>query len=208
MVTTIGDLGLRTNLAPGFGSSRSSMGLSQLVKAARRMRRWDDGINGMMGIDGEGDINPNTLILPETVITPGPDFDPDPSPAPATSTSSASNPPPAKPSKAAWARGDGSYILQSGDTLWGLATTYLASGPRWREIWNEQTAAYKASRTPDKIFAGDLIAMPTAAQGKARAMGLFGIGASVIGRGFSVKQIAIAAAGVVGVGSGIYFLNR
>jgi len=55
------------------------------------------------------------------------------------------------------------YTIASGDTLSGLASTYL-SGPshaaraaRWREIWdlNRDTIP-----NPDKIFAGQLIAMP------------------------------------------------
>src|SRR6185295_951159 len=61
------------------------------------------------------------------------------------------------------------YVLQQGDTLSGLAATYLGSGTRWKEIWAVQSPNYKAQRTPDHIFYGDVINMPDEAAGNAHA---------------------------------------
>lgn len=57
---------------------------------------------------------------------------------------------------------DGSwkYMLVEGDTLAGLATTYLGAPQRWKEIWNVNTALIAAGRKPDGLYAGELIRMP------------------------------------------------
>ncbi len=55
------------------------------------------------------------------------------------------------------------YKLAWGDTLVGLAGTYLHDGSRWREIWDMQPASYHQTRTPDKIFVGDWLNMPAEA---------------------------------------------
>jgi hypothetical protein len=39
-------------------------------------------------------------------------------------------------------------------------------------------------------------------------MGLFGIGAEVLGRGFSKTQVAIAAAGVATIAAVVHFASR
>lgn len=52
------------------------------------------------------------------------------------------------------------YRVAPGDTLSGLATTYLGEPQRWREIWDMQTPEYKSKRSPDVIFAGDVLRMP------------------------------------------------
>jgi LysM repeat protein len=74
---------------------------------------------------------------------------------------------------AGWSRGDGSYIVQRGDTLSGLARLYLGDAGRFREIWNLQNATYKSQRTPDNIVVGDLLVMPNEAVLRAKAMGVF-----------------------------------
>jgi hypothetical protein len=61
------------------------------------------------------------------------------------------------------------YRLQWGDTMVGLAATYLGAGARWQEIWKVQDASYKQTRTPDKIFVDDLINMPAEAAANAKA---------------------------------------
>lgn len=80
-------------------------------------------------------------------------------------------PAPAVPRKRAWsgATGHVHYILQSGDTLSGLAKTYLDSYPRWREIWtlNEGHAGWH----PSSIPVGSHLAMPPDAIKNARDRG-------------------------------------
>lgn len=61
------------------------------------------------------------------------------------------------------------YTLQSGDTLSGLAATYLGNGKRWNEIWAVQTSAYKSQRDPDHIYVEDIINMPDEAAANAKA---------------------------------------
>lgn len=56
------------------------------------------------------------------------------------------------------------YQLQYGDTLAGLAATYLGDGTRWREIWNVQSANFRATRSPDTLYASEWIAMPNEAR--------------------------------------------
>lgn len=160
--------------------------------------RYDDGgIDGLMGI-GEAD---GPIFIPPTgpaIAIPEPQ---------APGTTPAGSPPPAKLVKEAWLS-DGRYTLQSSDTLWGLAVSYLGSGSRWRQIWDVQPAAYKSNHAPDRIFAGDVIAMPEAAQAQARKLGFLGIGSSVVGRGFTGKQVAVAALGAFGLTGAIAFFNR
>ncbi len=52
------------------------------------------------------------------------------------------------------------YEVQRGDTLWGLAEQYLASGRRWQDIYalNRSTV-----RDPDLIFPGQVLTLPSAA---------------------------------------------
>jgi hypothetical protein len=61
------------------------------------------------------------------------------------------------------------YTLQPGDTLYGLAITYLGNGARVMEIWNAQDASYKSSHTPAKVNAGDVLKMPKEASDTAAA---------------------------------------
>lgn len=90
---------------------------------------------------------------------------------------------PAKLAANAWLP-TGQYKLQSGDTLSGLARTYLGDYARWREIWSIQSNAFKTlprrvdeakrkGQTPvDVIFAGEVLDMPAEAIEEARRQGL------------------------------------
>lgn len=59
-----------------------------------------------------------------------------------------------------WDVGTSSYKLAWGDTLAGLAATYLGSPQRWKEIWNEQSDTFRTSNNPDELTAGTWIRMP------------------------------------------------
>ena len=209
VVTTIGDLGHRPTTFGLPASVRSRFAHRRGPRIFRPfMDHSTDGLNRLFGIgemtvdreggeivivdepEGEG---PGTFTIPEVVIVG------DVPKKPAAGAPSA-----AVPSKAAWSRGDGTYIVQRGDTLFGLGVTYLLSGNRWREIWNAQPANVRASRDPNRIFEGELFLMPQEAQARARQMGLFGIGANVFGRGFSKTQVALAGAAAVVLGTLVY----
>lgn len=56
------------------------------------------------------------------------------------------------------------YQLQYGDTLAGLAATYLGDGTRWKEIWAVQDPNFRATRSPDKLYASEWINMPDEAR--------------------------------------------
>jgi len=110
-------------------------------------------------------------------------------------------PPPAVPLKAAWVKdpmapGGWVYVLQYGDTLSGLAMTYLGAYTRWREIWAMQQAMRAQGRSPDKLFAGEKLYMPEEAIANARKRKLVPMKtAKKVGIG-----VALAAATVVTVG--------
>lgn len=184
LVTTIGDLGITPRAR---------------IMARSRSLALADELDVIMGI-GEEDPSPDGGFIVPVLVPPSGAALAIPEPdVPATPSTPSGSPKAAPYVRAAW-RPDGSYVLQPGNTLWGLAVSYLSSGPRWPEIWNVQPSGYRSQRTPDKIFAGDVIAMPTEAQAKARALGLYGVGSSVLGRGFTKTQVALAAAGVGVVG--------
>jgi hypothetical protein len=52
------------------------------------------------------------------------------------------------------------YRIAGGDTLVGLAATYLRAGERWKELWNMQDQAYRWSHSPDKLAIGEVWPMP------------------------------------------------
>lgn len=53
-----------------------------------------------------------------------------------------------------------SYKVSYGDTISGLAATYLGDHMRWREIWDLQPSSYRQSRSADQIGTGDWLFMP------------------------------------------------
>lgn len=61
------------------------------------------------------------------------------------------------------------YQLAAGDTLVGLAITYLGDGNRWGDIWQAQDASYRQSHSPDHITAGDWLNMPDEATANFKA---------------------------------------
>jgi LysM repeat protein len=55
------------------------------------------------------------------------------------------------------------YTVQGGDTLSGLAATYLGDPARWRDIWNEQPQQYRWTHSPDVLAQGQVLNMPAEA---------------------------------------------
>jgi hypothetical protein len=107
------------------------------------------------------------------------------------------------PAREGWLE-DGRYKLQSGDTLSGLARTYLGDPARWREIWDLQPTDVKLGKSPDKLPVGFVLVMPKQAQTKAKDL-------SVLGPTESDKRVFVAVAatvGVVGVGGGLWWFLR
>ncbi|HRC27579.1 MAG TPA: hypothetical protein PKX87_09140, partial [Alphaproteobacteria bacterium] len=64
----------------------------------------------------------------------------------------------------------GEYVLEWGDTLSGLAATYLGGAGRWNEIWNAQPGTFRAKRNPSKLGAGERIKMPAEAVTNAKTL--------------------------------------
>jgi len=125
---------------------------------------------GALGAFSVADFAPSvetiTKIAPALTIEGDPSIEPWPDTFPET--------PPTTPGAvavngAAWnfeSKPYATYKIQSGDTLSGLAITYLGAGARWPEIWalNKSTVP-----NPDKIFIGQLLNMPDEAAIKAKA---------------------------------------
>ena len=61
------------------------------------------------------------------------------------------------------------YRIAVGDTLAGLAATYLGSPARWKEIWDLQPGQFRVSNSPDKIFPGQVFLMPDEARDNLKA---------------------------------------
>lgn len=141
-----------------------------------------------------GAIEAVTLPDGGVVITPGPD-DPAPpvatTPPKGTGLSSDGYPAGVTPSKKAWTE-DQRYRLQLGDTLSGMARTYLGDPSRWREIWNAQETGVRMTKSPDKLPAGMVLEMPAEAKKKARELG-------VLGMDPGLKKALYAAGAVAGV---------
>ena len=60
-------------------------------------------------------------------------------------------------------------MIAAGDTLSGLAATYLGSPARWKEIWNLMPAQFRFSHSPDVITPGDVFNMPDEARDNLKA---------------------------------------
>jgi len=56
------------------------------------------------------------------------------------------------------------YKIALGDTLAGLAATYLGSPQRWKEIWDIQPDVFRWNNSPDKIYPGQWFNMPDEAR--------------------------------------------
>jgi len=61
------------------------------------------------------------------------------------------------------------YQVASGDTVSGLAATYLGSGSRWNEIWAMQSPERKAAGSADAIWVDEWLEMPLEAGDNAKA---------------------------------------
>ena len=61
------------------------------------------------------------------------------------------------------------YRIAAGDTLSGLAATYLGSPMRWKEIWSLMPAQFRFANSPDKIMPGDVFLMPDEARDNLKA---------------------------------------
>lgn len=78
----------------------------------------------------------------------------------------------------------GQYTINTGDTLSGLARTYLGDFAKWSVIWNLQPASFKNSarrvaqakarkqNLADVIWPGEVLEMPPEAIAEARRQGL------------------------------------
>jgi len=101
----------------------------------------------------------------------GTGVDPDKVPPAAAAKAAASGwPPPAAYRPGNWNFDESSYVLAFGDTLSGLAITYLGSPQRWKEIWNANPQDWRWNHNPDKLMAGEKIMMPIEARDMAIAM--------------------------------------
>lgn len=69
-----------------------------------------------------------------------------------------------------WDFDNSKYALAGGDTLSGLAVTYLGSPQRWKEIWDANPQEWRFSHNPDKLMAGTWIQMPFEARDMAKKM--------------------------------------
>ena len=122
----------------------------------------------------------------------------------------------------AWNFSESWYILQSGDTFSGLASTYLGHPSRYLEIWQLQPYRYTkaidpSSVKPDRplVQVGERVIMPAEALERARelvttgapsAPAIGGVGGSPKGKGapWSMETkvaIGVAALGALGVGA-------
>lgn len=124
----------------------------------------------VMGWLGMGAAESPTPAAPYQIQTGPVSQEPEPG-APTLPASSSTNggwPPPAVPRAAAWTTENGTaqYRIQKGDTLAGLAKTYLGSYYRTRE-W----IAANPDRNPDSIPIGDLITPPPDAITNAKQRG-------------------------------------
>jgi len=61
------------------------------------------------------------------------------------------------------------YTIASGDTLAGLAATYLGAPHRWKEIWDLQPASFRFNNSPDVLGPGMVFLMPDEARDNLKA---------------------------------------
>lgn len=111
---------------------------------------------------------------------------------------------------------DGSwrYMLVEGDTLAGLATTYLGAPQRWKEIWNANPEIIATGRQPNGLYAGELIRMPDEAVNKAGLLEAIDQKETPAGKAKAAKNTKTAlyvvggTAALAAVGGGIWWATR
>ncbi len=81
---------------------------------------------------------------------------PEPAPAPAGEERAEPEPTPAVKSEAMPAE-QGSYTVQSGDTLWNIAETVYGDGSKYAKIFDANTDLLEH---PDQIFPGQTLLIP------------------------------------------------
>lgn len=128
-------------------------------------------LSGLFGSSSSGSTNalnpdPNALMQPVAGPPgaqglPGPSGPPGPLPAPAPVPAPAQAPP----------QGHRTHVVVSGDTLWGIAQTYLGNGARWPEIY--ALSSFR-SGDPNLIFPGEIATLPLPAGGPAIGGGAVG----------------------------------
>jgi len=120
---------------------------------------------------GIGDVGPETGLPQELTITPR-----DPQTGVWTAISEGGSTPSGWPA-AVSVRPDNwdmslqpaTYRIASGDTLSGLAATYLGAPNRVMEIWSLQPADFRFSHSMDKITPGMIFNMPDEARDNLKA---------------------------------------
>lgn len=108
-------------------------------------------------------------------------------------------PPGVTASRSSWTE-DEQYRLSSGETISGIARTYLGDPARWKEIWNLQPTNLRMTRSADNVPVGTLLEMPEDAKKRARELGVLGVSPDTKN---GIKWAAAAAAAVLLVGGGI-----
>lgn len=103
--------------------------------------------------------DPADFVLPEVVITPS-DIPPGTTPGAV----------PFRPDNWNFNLDPAEYVIAGGDTLTGLAITYLGEGARWKELWNMQPQSYRFTHSPDDLNVGQMWPMPQEASDKAKLL--------------------------------------
>lgn len=100
------------------------------------------------GTSGPGPAVSDGSATPMSSSGPGDSTQPPPAPAP---TPTPSAPPPAP--QPAYR----TYVVQHGDTLWGIAARFLGNGARWPEIYK---ISHLRSGDPNLIYPGETVNIP------------------------------------------------
>lgn len=119
---------------------------------------------------------PASAAGPSTFVNPGRAGQPGPAGPPGPSGPPAILPPPISPGSAAPPKPAPQHrihVVQHGDTLWGIAQTYLGNGSRWPEIW---ALSHFRSGNPNLIYPGEIAVLPADATGGAGLGGPKSIG--------------------------------
>lgn len=131
-----------------FIRARGSSSTQGGTPVATQMTTTYDNATGLVGPQGP----------PGSAGPPGPRGLPWPFPRPQP----APGPPPAQPPAPAPGKQHRIHVVQSGDTLWGIAQTYLGNGSRWPEIY---ALSHFRSGNPNLIYPGEIAVLPLDATG-------------------------------------------